>query len=343
MRKEELPGLVNLSMVNKRTRINAISSIFDHIFFTQQWGSEAEPWAGVENNIEIILRNETLVSSVRAFDFHPWVHSPSESKIPSSFFTLLFSFPVLRELSIGVQDSYMPQIQQELNDRFLSSARLPESLQSLCIPDPRWMFLVDNIPRLEYLVIKKRASSVDDPSFEFNVQKLGISHPNLKKLHCQTPCKTENIQEVARALPNLRDIGLVGWVSWRQSESLMHHLACYSTLSKLETISIPHLTSLGLNYYPPRCGNAYRSNPGLKARLHAQRKQIIRQILNAIEHEVLTKGASRLQRVDIGGTICERNASGRFQRSRYIYFQGPTGRRPVEEDVSGDEDESKEE
>ncbi|KAG8819612.1 hypothetical protein FRC17_010378, partial [Serendipita sp. 399] len=173
---------------------------------------------------------------------------------------------------------------------------------------------------------------------ELDVRNLGITHPELKALQAPAACITENLEEIANALPNLTDIGLLGPIYY--PDSVLNHLKCYKQLPRLKTVRFPDLMFLGLGYDPPWCGNAYISNPGLRDELHAQAKKLTRRLLKETEH-VLAEDGPRLRRVIIGGLICERDANGRLQRDRNVHYYGRG--ECTEEDVSHDEDGDEEE
>ncbi|KAG8838528.1 hypothetical protein FRC20_011525 [Serendipita sp. 405] len=72
------------------------------------------------------------------------------------------------------------------------------------------------------------------------------------------------------------------------------HLATFRMFSKLESISLPDMSRLGL-----------------------------RQLLEGIEQEILTKGGPILRSVVIGDLICEVDVNGRLKRSRRIIRSRP--------------------
>ncbi|KAG9020168.1 hypothetical protein FS842_007540, partial [Serendipita sp. 407] len=291
MQMEKLHGLMNLSGVDKRTREIASSLIFDQISLPRCPSEDKKSWAGLEKTIDVVVSNQTIVSSVRTLDIS--IHSESEEKLPRAFSTLLLSFPKISTLSIRLDVKYCSQIQEELGDRSNSDASaplFPPSLNSLFIPDRSWMFLTEYVLKLENLVFESPVYWEQAPHFNDNIQQLGAKHPGLKKLYCGEPCVTENVLDIARSLPNLQEIGLQGGTGRYSSNSVMDHLSCYRMFPKLKRISFPWVSSLGLGYNPPWCGNAYFNNPGLRVRLAAKAKEVTEQLLEGIQREVMAPG-----------------------------------------------------
>ncbi|KAG8849642.1 hypothetical protein FRC20_002262 [Serendipita sp. 405] len=342
MRMEKLHGLMNLSGVDRRTREIALPFVFNQIFVPRP-SEDQRSWVGFEKTINVILANQTIVSSVRNLDVYLYdAYSEFEEKLPRAFFTLLFSFPKISSLSICLHDMYCSQIREELgdeNDSDTSRTLFPPSLNSLAIPDRKWMFLTRYMLQLESLVIESLTQR-NPPSFnKDDIQQLGIKHPGLKKFYCQELCVTERVLAIARSLPNLQEIGLRGGIGRHPSNSVMDHLSCYRMLPKLKRISFPWVSFLGVGFYPP-CGNAYFNNPGLRVRLAAKAKEVTEQLLEGIQREVMAPGGPCLQTVVVGETVYAYGSNGRFQKSRIIRRIGRDRRTIVEEDIenSGDED-----
>ncbi|KAG8813190.1 hypothetical protein FS842_005647 [Serendipita sp. 407] len=170
------------------------------------------------------------------------------------------------------------------------------------------------------------------------LEKLRTVHPGLTVLHCPAWCVTENIREIARCLPNLRDIGLLGrrfpQRFWRAS-SVMDHLAPFRMFSKLESISFPDISKLGISYRSP--GTAFCLYPGLRDRRDPQAKEVTQRLLEGIEKEILTKTGPRLLRVVIGVIIYEVDANRRLRKRRRICREGRRRHIVVEEYVGDDE------
>ncbi|KAG8758602.1 hypothetical protein FRC14_007797 [Serendipita sp. 396] len=196
MRMERLYGLMNLSGVDRRTREIALSSIFDQISLPRRLSENQESWVGLEETINVILSNQAIVSSVRTLDVYVYGYSKSEGKLPGTIFTLLFSFPKISTLSIRMGNKYCSQTQEELGDQSNSDTSMslfPSSLNSLIIPNRKWIFLTEYVLQLESLVIESIAHGGPDPHFSDDIQRLGVKHPGLKKLYCQDACFTRNV------------------------------------------------------------------------------------------------------------------------------------------------------
>ncbi|KAG8819947.1 hypothetical protein FRC19_009364 [Serendipita sp. 401] len=87
MHTNRLHGLINLSMVDRRTRMIAMPLLFSKIFYFPLWDEDQKPY------IEIILKNRTILSFVRIFDFFSLDDHEFEHKIPALIFTLIASLP----------------------------------------------------------------------------------------------------------------------------------------------------------------------------------------------------------------------------------------------------------
>ncbi|KAG8833901.1 hypothetical protein FRC18_002918 [Serendipita sp. 400] len=322
MRTDKTHGVFNLSMVNKRLRAIATPLIFDTIFFTHKWNETEEPWAGAEDSMLAILSNRDIVSSVRTFYCRPWISSSAHRDIPGAFFSLFISFPNLLEIVVNLQDDLIPQVQEEFNairDETKSTYLFAPSLRSLIISNVHWLFMAEYISNLECLVIEFGVPGYLKESLEFDIEKLGSLHPGLKKLHCRSACMTKNVQRIARCLPNIVDISLLGGVIFERDgrySSILDHLSCYRAFPRLESIEFPRLSFLGLGFNPPTCGNAY--TPALSAQTAADAKRLTRQILDNIEQGLSDHGGSGIVTIRIGGEIYERNTNGRFRKTKII-------------------------
>ncbi|KAG8824907.1 hypothetical protein FRC19_000839 [Serendipita sp. 401] len=134
-----------------------------------------------------------------AVEFTLWIYPVAEQKIPR-----------LTELSIYVPDEHMLQFQQEFDRRSekdISSSRFPPSLRSLRIPSGRWIFLAGYVSTLDYLVVGSDSDGNDVIPLESCIQKLGTTHPDLRKLHCTVSSVTGSFREIALYPPNLKEIG----------------------------------------------------------------------------------------------------------------------------------------
>ncbi|KAG8870648.1 hypothetical protein FRC20_011526, partial [Serendipita sp. 405] len=160
------------------------------------------------------LMNFTRTIHHIAVEFTLWIYPVAEQKIPR-----------LTELSIYVPDEHMLQFQQEFDRRSekdISSSRFPPSLRSLRIPSGRWIFLAGYVSTLDYLVVGSDSDGNDVIPLESCIQKLGTTHPDLRKLHCTVSSVTGSIRgkcdkylgfttnwliEIALYPPNLKEIG----------------------------------------------------------------------------------------------------------------------------------------
>src|SRR6201999_210268 len=72
------------------------------------------------------------------------------------------------------------------------------------------------------------------------------------------------------------------------------HLGAYNAIKHLKSLSLPDASYLGMGYHPPRCGNAYFHNSGLREKLRKQRKEIIAHLMHRISIEVVKREGSTL-------------------------------------------------
>ncbi|KAG8808774.1 hypothetical protein FRC18_004863 [Serendipita sp. 400] len=126
--------------------------------------------------------------------------------------------------------------------------------------------------------------------------------------------------EIARCLPNLRDVGFI-WGKhrrcYRSGTSVLDHLESFSMFSMLENITLPNISQLGLGYKRPpvRESMGFLFDSSLEDRLATQKEQAIERLLGGMEEILLTKHGSWLQSVVVGDIICEVGANRRFRRS----------------------------
>ncbi|KAG8809305.1 hypothetical protein FRC18_004612 [Serendipita sp. 400] len=141
-------GLVTLSMVDRRNRMIATPFIFESISFYRYWDGSQQPWVGFDEKVEVILRNKRMLSSVRTANFRRFLYDTFKDEIPSGIFILLTCLPQLVELSINVDNLFIPQFRRNLEEcslRDLSGLSFPSSLRSFSIPNEECVFVTDLI------------------------------------------------------------------------------------------------------------------------------------------------------------------------------------------------------
>jgi hypothetical protein len=79
-----------------------------------------------------------------------------------------------------------------------------------------------------------------------------------------------------------------------------------------------------MGFCPPRCGNAYRSNPGLLEEVKRKHNEVIQRLMDGISSEVIAQQGSTLCEVTVGerewGTpeLWEKGEDGRLFASKKV-------------------------
>lgn len=321
--------LCNLSVANKQTRVACIPFLFEEIIFDKQWGEGDIPWDGVSDSIEVLLKQSEILNAVRSFHLQPWVRNPEGSPIPSAFFKLLFSLPNLEHVAILLQAHFHDQVKSEfgfnIEELAQSQPKLLPTVHSLRIPSPAWMFISDCSPNLTTLDIT-HASTTNWPSHEtpeLNIVQLGKTHPKLEELHCALTGFADTIKEIAHNIPRIQCLGLGGY-GYREPNGIMDHIHAYSHFKHLESLSIPGPAELGMGFYPPRCGNAYFSNPGLREKVAKQSRDTVERVMRGFEAEIISGCGLPLREVMVGTkswgsqTMWEKGDDGKLHRSKIV-------------------------
>ncbi|KAG8819949.1 hypothetical protein FRC19_009366 [Serendipita sp. 401] len=182
---------------------------------------------------------------------------------------------------------------------------------------------MESIQQLISLVIK--ADQFHDVPVESYIEKLGSLHPRLEKLHLPLArYDTKTIREIARCLPDLRDIGFKSGAygpRYQEGRSVLDHLASFRMLPMLESITFPDILNLGLDYDLPSFVKRVRleidifGDSDLEDAIIARKEEAIGRLLEGIDKEIMTKGGPRLKIIVIGDIIYEIDANRRFRRS----------------------------
>ncbi|KIM28394.1 hypothetical protein M408DRAFT_329466, partial [Serendipita vermifera MAFF 305830] len=325
----------SLSLVDQRIRTACIPFLFEEIIFDRQWGEDGIPWDGVPDAIEDILKQRAILNAVRSLHFQPWVHKFEESPIPTAFFKLLFSLPNLRHLAILLQSPYQDQFRRELGlideDTIQSGKKLLPTVQSVRIASAAWMFISDCSPNLVALDVTN-ASTTNWPPHQdpdLDIAKLGKIHPELEELYCDLPGTEPNVREIADHLPRIQGLGLWGR-GYREPNGILDHLHAFTRLKNLKSLSVPGASGLGMGFYPPRCGNAYRQDPGLRDKAAKQGRDTMEKFMRGIETRIISEKGSTLREVVVGSIswggqeIWEKGEDGKLRRNKAIERSGRT-------------------
>jgi hypothetical protein len=82
-------------------------------------------------------------------------------------------------------------------------------------------------------------------------------------------------------------------------------LPSYTKLAKLTALSLADESSLGLGFYPPRCGNAYRQ-PGVRERVQKDREEAYARLIDGVERFLIqgkdVRGTCTLKQLTVGHT-----------------------------------------
>ncbi|KAG8819948.1 hypothetical protein FRC19_009365 [Serendipita sp. 401] len=315
MYTDKLHGLVNLSMIDKCTRTVATPFIFDSISSYWLWGKDSESRTDFKRNVEILLKNNRIISSIRTFDLY--VPSTTSIPIPSAAFILL-TLPRLVKLSIHVHDQHLSQFKikfEECSKGRRPRSPFPPSLRSLDIPNENWIFLIDSFSHLEYLVVASHPClgyEVNRKSMASYLQKLGTLHPGLRTLHCPLSFVADNIKEIARCLPDLSEIGLRGRVSqirYRGCQFVARHIADFKMLPKLETIFFSDLPVTWISDWEDEPDTEGNPIPTLGFDSGTE------EFLQEIEERLLTEDGPRLKSVIVGPVVYEVDENRRLMQS----------------------------
>lgn len=97
-------------------------------------------------------------------------------------------------------------------------------------------------------------------------------------------------------------------------------MSSYTQLAKLTALSLADESSLGLGFYPPRCGHAYRQ-PGVRERVQKDREEACARLINGVER-ILIQG-----RANQGTCILKQLTVGREKWGyKNVYVKGDDGK-----------------
>ena len=87
-----------------------------------------------------------------------------------------------------------------------------------------------------------------------------------------------------------------------------------------------------MGFHPPGCGNAYRSNPGLREKVNKQRIETVNRLMHGVETHVMNHEGSTLREVIIGSkwgywqTVWEKGSDGKLREAKVIRRSPRTSR-----------------